>query len=102
MEIGTGKTVYEQIVSLNEDNNPVTATTFDVSVYKDASVFTGLTVNIALIDASRGVFSATWSASTTGDYQIYFKNNVTNVIFITDSVVVKPDSELDTTIYVGL
>ena len=102
MKIRTGETVYEQIVSLDEDNNPVTATTFDIAVYKDASTYTGLTVSVALTDAPRGVFCATWSASTTGDYQLYFKNNVTSVIFITDNIDVAPDSELDQTIYVGL
>ena len=102
MIIGTGQTVYEQILSVDVDNNPVTATTFDIVTYRDNILYTGVTVGVALSDATRGVFTAEWSASTTGDYQIYAKNNITSVIFISDSVIVKPDNELSTNVYIGL
>lgn len=102
MIIGTGQTVYEQIVSIDCDNNPVTGATFDISMYRDGSLYTGATVSMALADASRGVFTAQWSASTTGDYQMYAKNNTTSVVFVSDNVIVKPDSELSTSVYIGI
>jgi hypothetical protein len=102
MKVKTGQTVYEQIISLDEDNNPVSGATFDIAIYRDGLSETGVTVSMAISDASRGVFSATWSASTIGDYQLYFKNNSTDVIFITDNVSVRPDSEFENNIYIGL
>jgi len=102
MTIGTGQTVYEQILSVDVDNNPVTATTFDVVTYRDNILYTGITVGVTISDASRGIFTAEWSASTVGDYQMYAKNNVTSVIFISDSVIVKSDNELSTNVYIGL
>ena len=71
MNIGTGQTVYEQIISLNVDNDPVSGATFDTIMYRNGTTYTGLTISMALSDASRGVFTASWSASTTGDYQLY-------------------------------
>lgn len=102
MITGTGKTVYEQILSVNEDNYPITGATFDIAMYRDGSPYTGITVNVLLTDDLRGVFTANWSASTTGDYQMYAKNNSTSVIFISDNVIVKTDAELDTNVYIGL
>ena len=102
MDIGTGQTVYEQIISINADNAPVVGTTFDTTMYRNSSEYSGVTIGVALTDASRGVYTATWSASTTGDYQLYAKNNITNVVFISNNVIVKPDNELSTTIYIGM
>lgn len=102
MTLGTGKTIYETILSINSDNLPVTGVTFDSFMYKDGELYTGLTVSIGLIDELRAVYSATWSASTIGNYQLYVKNNSTYVIFISDNVIIKTDSELDTNVYIGL
>jgi len=102
MNITTGVTVYEQIISVNEDNNPVTGVTFDTVMYRDGIDYTGITVSTSLSDASRGVYTAEWSASTVGDYQLYAKNNITSVIFISDNVAVKSDEELSTNVYIGL
>jgi hypothetical protein len=102
MAVRTGQTVYEDILSLDADNNPVSATTFDSLVLKDGSPYTAITLTIALADASKGIFSTSWSADTTGDYQLYIKNNSTNVVFMTDPVSVLPDSYFDQTIYIGL
>jgi hypothetical protein len=102
MNIGTGTTVYEQIISLDADNNPVSGATFDTLMYRNGTSYTGLTVTMALSDASRGVFTASWSATTTGDYQLYAKNNITSVVFIADNIAVKPDSELSTNVYIGI
>ena len=101
MDIGTGQTVYEQIISVNADNEPVVGTTFDTTIYKDGSEYSGITVSVAITDSSRAVYTATWSAATTGDYQLYAKNNITSVIFISDNVIVKPDNELSTNVYIG-
>jgi len=102
MNVGTGQTVYEQIISVNEDNNPVTGATFDIAMYRDGMTYTGVTVDIALTDPVRGVYTADWSASTTGDYQMYVKNNSTSVIFVSDNVIVKSDNELSTSVYIGI
>ena len=102
MAIGTGQTVYEQIVSVDADNNPMTAATFDISVYRNGISYTGITVGVSLADDIRGVFTAEWSASTTGDYQIYAKNNSTSVIFVSDNIIVKTDEEISTNVYIGL
>lgn len=102
MKIATGQTVYEQIISLDLDNNPVSGATFDTVMYRNGITYTGLTVTTALEDASRGVFTASWSASTVGEYQLYAKNNITSVIFISDNVSVKYDNELSTNVYIGL
>lgn len=102
MNIPTGQTVYEQILSLDVDNNPVTGVTFDALMYKDGASYTGITISTSLTDATRGVYTASWSAETTGEYQFYTKNNITNVVFISDNVSVKTDEELSTNVYIGL
>lgn len=102
MNSSTGKTIYEQILSLDVDNNPVSGVTFDIAMYKNGLTYTGLTVDISVSDASRGIYSASWSASTIGDYQMYVKNNLTGIIFIADNVSIKSDDEINTNIYIGL
>lgn len=102
MVTGTGKTIYETILSLDLDNNPVTGVTFDIFVYKDGGEFSGVTPSIGVIDGNRGVYSLSWSADTIGEYQLYIKNNTTSVIFISDSVSIVSDSELSTNVYIGL
>lgn len=102
MSFLTGQTIIEDFLSLDLDNNPVTATTFDTVAIKDGAVFPGVTINTALVDASRGMYSASWSSDTSGNYQIYIKNNVTNVIFLTDSITLENGDSLSQNIYVGL
>lgn len=102
MNIATGQTVYEQIISVNQDNIPITGATFDTTIYKDGLMYISTSVNIALSDAERGVYTASWSADTVGEYQLYVKNNSNSVIFISDNITVKSDSELSTNIYIGL
>lgn len=102
MNLRTGQTVYQNILSFDADNNPVSSATFDISIIKDGVSYTGLTVNISLVDDVRGIFSASWSADTTGDYQIYAKNDITNVVFLSDIVNIKPDSYFDQNIFIGL
>lgn len=102
MSIRTGQTVYENILSLDMDNNPVSAATFTSTMTKDGIIDSATTISISLVDGNTGVFSASWSAATIGEYQMYVKNDVTNVIFVADTVSVRPDSEFEQNIYIGL
>ena len=100
MNVDIGEMVYEQILSLDVDNNPVTGATFDYALYTDSAIYSGGSISYLLTDSNRGVFTFSWSANTYGKYQLYAKNNITNVIFVSDIVDVKPIA--DTTIYIGL
>jgi hypothetical protein len=102
MSIVTGQTYVENIMSLDSNNNPVSGATFDILTIKDGVEYTGLTVSSSLIDATRGIFSISWSASSTGFYQFYIKNNSTNVIFMSDLVNVSPYNEFEQNIFLGL
>lgn len=100
MNAGIGEMVYEQVLSLDVDNNPVTGATFDYALYNDSTIYSGGSIYYSLTDDNRGVFTFSWSADTYGKYQLYTKNNTTNVIFVSEIVDVKPGT--DTTIYIGL
>lgn len=100
MQYKTGDTIYDIILSVDRNNNPVTGTTFDIDVYKDGSITTGITVNINLEDDQRGTYVGSWSASTQGEYQLVYKNNSTDVIYVTDIYQVRDN--LGNQIYVGL
>lgn len=102
MNIRTGQTTYEQVMSFDVDNNPVSGATFDAVLYLNNTIYTGSSPSYSLIDASRGVFTFAWSSDTFGDYQLYVRNITTNVIFVSDSIGVRPDSEFDTTVYIGM
>ena len=83
MNIKTGQTVIEDILSLDGDNNPVTiGVTFDIVALKDGVVYTGITVSTVLEDTSRGIFSASWSADTFGTHQLYIKNMTKQTLFL--------------------
>ena len=101
-KFGTGQTIYDMIMSVDNNNNPVTATTFNIDVFKDGMTATGVTVNISLTDSSTGAYSSNWSANTVGNYQIYYKNDITNVIFVTDTYNIVPDADLSSNVYIGL
>ena len=101
MNIRTGQTVYEQIISLDSGNNPVTGVTFDTAIYRNGFLYSGITVDINISNASHGAFSASWSAFTIGSYQLYVKNNFTSVVFLSNTVLVKTDRELSTIVYIG-
>lgn len=102
MKIRTGQTVYEDILSLDADNNPVSGATFDVLILKNGINYSGVTISMFLSDGTRGIFSASWSSGTIGDFQIYAKNNSTGVVFISNTISVYPDSEFDQNIFIGL
>jgi len=102
IRIGTGQTVYDIIMSVDSNNIPVTGVTFSSVVHKDGSVYTGVTASTVIADNVTGAYTGSWSADTTGVYQILYTNNVTNVLFITDSYQVLSDDELSTNVYIGL
>lgn len=92
--------IYEQVLSLDVDNNPVIGATFDYALYVDSSVYSGGNISYSLTDSVRGIFTFSWSADTYGTYQLYTKNNSTDVIYMSDIVNVTPS--IDTSIYIGL
>lgn len=97
----TGQTIYQQIVSVDSNNNVESGATFDNKLYKDGSLYTGATLNFAISDAPSGIYTASFSASTTGEYQIYSKNITTNTIYISDVIRVQDSSSISTSIYLG-
>ena len=102
MKYRTGQTINENIVSFDKLNNPITGVTFDIVFFKDNSVISGINYNLSLIDSQRAVYNLQWSASTLGDYQFYAKNNITEVIFMSDIYNVVDDDEASMTVYVGI
>jgi hypothetical protein len=104
MDIRTGETIYENIMSLDVDGNPLSATTFNKTFFINGSASTAVTLSINLSDASTGTFSASFSSSTYGYHQYRALNNISGVIYMSDIYIVKIDSELagGATIYVGL
>lgn len=102
MNIRTGQTMHEQIVSMDSSKNPVVPVSFDTCLYRDGVIHTGSTANATLVDSSRGVYNISWSADTTGVYQLYVKNQTTFSVFMSSHVFVKTDDEMNTNIYIGM
>lgn len=102
MRYYTGDTVHVNFVSVSgATNSPITAsTTFDDTLFKDGVVYTGVTTTITLADASSGMYAASFVPIELGNYQLYIKNDVTSVIFVTE--IIRVISNDQTTIYVGL
>jgi hypothetical protein len=102
MRYYTGDTVHVNFVSVSgSTNTPVTAsTTFDDTLFKDGAVYTGATTTVSLVDSSSGMYSATFVPTELGNYQLYVKNDITNVIFVTE--ILRVVSGDQTIIYVGL
>jgi hypothetical protein len=100
MKIRTGQTVFETIVSVDINNRPVSSAILNNILYKDGVSYSSLTAT--LTDATNAIFSVTWSASSIGSYQLYSKNETTDLIYTSDVYLVVPDSEEIATVYVGL
>ena len=96
-----GQTIYDHIISTDSNNIPVTAATFDNVLYRNGSVYTGATLNFSLIDSFRGIYQASFSSSTTGEYQIYSNNQTTNTIYISGIFSIKNPEDISTSIYIG-
>ena len=100
MNVDIGQIIYEQVLSLDVDNNPITGATFDSVLYFNDMVYSGSPANYVLTDDITGVFTFSWSGDSYGHYQLYAKNNSTNVVFVSDIVEIKPTQS--TNIYIGL
>lgn len=101
MAYRTGDTIYDHIISSDSNNDPVTGATFDNTLYRNGTEYTGATLSFGLVDAARGVYQASFSASTTGEYQIYSDNQTTNTLYISDVFSVKSAEDISTSIYIG-
>ena len=102
MNYTTGETLHFQFVTVSgTTNTPLTAgTTFDDTLYYNGSAYTDIATSIELSDASSGVYSASFTPIVSGNYQMYIKNNLNNVIFVTGLIKVSDSDQ--TNIYVGL
>jgi len=96
----TGQTIYEQVVSVDQNNSPVSAATFDTVLYRNGSAY-ALTVNTSLYDAARGIFAVNFVPDDTGRYQLYMNNTTTNMIYISDVYDVTSAGTI-ANIYVGI
>lgn len=104
MDIRTAETVYESILSLDQDGNPKSGATFNTSLFVNGSVNTAITLSISLSEPSTGAFNFSFSSSTYGYHQFRALNNITGAVYVSQIYVVKPDDELagGATVYVGL
>jgi hypothetical protein len=102
MNTSTGQTNYYNLLSVDGSYNPLTATTFTVTTIRDGAIYTGMTVNVNLVDYQLGVYTAQWSASTTGNYQMFFQSSANNQIIASDVVHVLPDYAFTNTFYLGI
>lgn len=100
----TGQTIYNEVVSVNTSANniAVSGATFDTVLYKNGAAYTGVTVTETLVDDTRAVFMFTFSADTIGQYQIYTKNNSTNVVWQSEIYNIGNSSGNTAIVYVGL
>lgn len=104
MKIKTGNTIYELVMSLDTNNNPVSGATFTSYFYIDSILTNSIIPTISLVNASTATFAISWSASTIGMHQMHLKNNTTSVLYVSDLYNVRPDSEFDVNpiVYVGI
>ena len=102
MKIKTGQTIYESIISVDTNNYPVSAATMTTDLYRNGILYTETTVNIGLTDGKNAIFTASWSAASYGHYQLYAKNETTNLIYMSDVYLAVPDDEAGMNVYVGL
>lgn len=91
-----------QVVSSDEYNQPVSAATFNAKLFKNSSEDLTTIISSGLTNSVSAIFTFSFTPTTTGMYQLYCKNNSTNVLFISDSFhVVADDYLVDTEIYIG-
>ena len=100
MQTFTGQTIFENIISCDLLNNPVPAATFDIQLYKDDTLVSDIDITGELTDNQRAIFTFSFSAATLGSYQLYAKNNITSVIYLSEIYDVVEDEKLN--IFVGL
>ena len=89
MQYLTGQTIYATFVSVDVNNVPVSSPSLDYDLIMNGLIYTGQSITISTTDAPTGLYTASFSASTEGSYQIYIKNNTTSIIAISDVFLVK-------------
>jgi len=102
MDIRTGVTVYETILSVDSSGNPVTGATFTSAFYIDGVITTGVTLTLSSINATTGAFTASFAADVYGYHQYFLISSSNRVIYVSNIYVAKPANEFDAAVYVGL
>lgn len=103
MNIVTGQTVYEIVRSFNPNTNePVVPAAFTNKAYLNGILNTGTTIAMSLSDSTEGLYTATWSASTVGTYQLHIENDTTDVVYISEIYFAQRASDTGVNVYVGL
>ena len=107
MPIPTGYTINKIFLSQDINFNPITGVTFFNDVFQNGIELaqTALTVSTSLVDGTIGAFLQSWSASTTGDYQIYTQTISGETIinaFMSETYNVLPNGSFERNYYVGL
>ena len=92
MIYSTGSTIYQQVVSVDGSNAPVSGATFDTVLFHDNAA-SALSVSVAAVDDARGIYMASFVPMTFGQYQLYMRNNVTTTIFTSEPYVVSADTQ---------
>lgn len=78
----TGVTIYEVILSVDEDNLPVTGATFDKLVYKNGQVDNTILLHLTSINPNTGAFVAYFYAAELDIYQFSVRNRLTDVRYV--------------------
>lgn len=97
----TGSTIYQQVISVDENNVAVSGATFDTVLFQDG-VESLLTTNVIEVDPVRGIFMTSFTPTQYGSYQLYMKNEITTTIFVSEVYNVAASGSSATDIYVGL
>jgi len=100
LSIKTGQTVYEEVISIDNRNNVVVPTTFDFTLFKNGTEYTGVSISSSLVDNFRGVYSFQYTPILIGQYRLYVKNLTTDVIYNSNVVEVTSGSS-HITVYTG-
>ena len=99
MSYTTGSTIYQQVISVDESNIAVSGATFDTILFFNGAS-SAIPVNVSEMDPTRGIFTASFTPTVSGVYQLYMKNNITTTIFVSEVYSVSNASTFE--IFVGL
>jgi hypothetical protein len=77
----TGVTIYEVILSIDENNMPITNATFETAVYKNGQL-SNIQLYLTSINAQTGAFVAYFYADELDIYQFSIRNLVTDVRYV--------------------
>lgn len=102
MDVITGQTIYENVLSVDVDGNPVSAATFSTTFFLNGSVTTDVTLTLGSISPTTGVFSASFVPVQYGFHQFRIRNATTGTIYMSDIYVAKPADEIGLSVYVGI